>query len=230
MATFGWAYIDCEDSGSATTATAVNGGPTGSIQYLTGANATSGSENLLYHTAAFGPYSANTMVLSGTLVVSGTISASVFHVEDIAIIDATGSTRFGDSNDDTHIRTGSMYVGKNGEDPTFEVNLTTAQTITKGQRVNYYEVSSSTHTSSQEDYILGVQASGEVVIRLHSASTANSGALVIIKDQLSDRGDSIWVSASAGSGDVIDGLDYYQITGSLASISLFTNGTAWYVF
>ena len=229
MGTFGWAYINCEDSGSATTAT--NGGPTGSVQYLTGANATSGSENLLYHTAAYGPYAANTMVLSGTLLVSGTISASVFHVEDIAVIDATGSTRFGDSNDDTHIRTGSMYIGKNGVvDSTFTVDLNTSQTVVRGQRVNYYEVSSSTHTSSQDDYILGVQASGEVVIRLHSASTANSGALVIIKDQLADRGDSIWVSASAGSGDVIDGVDYYQITGSLASISLFTNGTAWYVF
>jgi len=170
------------------------------------------------------------MVLTGTLLVSGTISASLFHVEDIAIIDATGSTKFGNTNDDTHIRTGSMYVGKNGEDPTFEVNLTTQQTIVEGFRADYYEVTASTWSSSADNYILGVQQSGEVTIALHSASTAMSGAIMVIKDQLSDRGASIYVSGASGSGDVIDGAEYYEITGSLASISLFTNGTAWYVF
>ena len=228
MATFGWAYINCSDSGSTTTST--NGGPTGSIQFLTGTNATSGSTNLVYHTAAYASYTANTMVLTGTLLVSGTISASLFHVEDIAIIDATGSTKFGNTNDDTHIRTGSMYVGKSGEDPTFEVNLTTQQTIVEGFRADYYEVTASTWSSSADNYILGVQQSGEVTIALHSASTAMSGAIMVIKDQLSDRGASIYVSGASGSGDVIDGGEYYQITGSLASISLFTNGTAWYVF
>ena len=47
---FGWAYVDCTGSSGGGQAA----GPTGSIQFLTGANATSGSAYLLYHTAAYG--------------------------------------------------------------------------------------------------------------------------------------------------------------------------------
>ena len=104
MASFGWAYVDCADIGPDSE------GPTGSVQFLTGANALSGSSSFLYHTAAVHGYAASTLVLTGTLVVSGTISASMYHIKDIALIDTTGSTYFGDDQTDVHARTGSLEL------------------------------------------------------------------------------------------------------------------------
>ena len=111
MANFGWAYVNCEDTGGGSGQAA---GPTGSLQFLTGANATSGSAFLLYHTSSVSNFSPSTMILSGNLVVTGAVSASVFHYQDITEIDATGSTSFGNTNDDTHMRTGSLVVTEAG--------------------------------------------------------------------------------------------------------------------
>ena len=107
---FGWAYVDCSGSGGGGQAA----GPVGSIQFVTGTNATSGSSKLLYHTTSLGTYQPSTMVLSGNLIVTGAISASVFQYKNIQIIDATGSTSFGNTNDDTHTRIGSLIVKKAG--------------------------------------------------------------------------------------------------------------------
>ncbi len=50
MANFGWAYVECaEESGGGQAA-----GPTGSVQFLTGANATSGSSHMVFFTASVG--------------------------------------------------------------------------------------------------------------------------------------------------------------------------------
>ena len=105
MGKFGWAYVT--STGTAT-------GPTGSVQFLISGTdpETSGTANFLYYTASHGPYAANTLVLTGTLVVSGTISASHYHIENVTTIDASGSTYFGNTNDDRHVRTGSLSVVK----------------------------------------------------------------------------------------------------------------------
>jgi hypothetical protein len=110
MANFGWAYVNCEDTSSGNASIY---GPTGSILFLTGSQAASGSTRLVYYTASAAaehPYSDSTLVLTGTLIISGAISASTYHIEDIAIIDATGSTYFGDDQTDIHARTGSLEL------------------------------------------------------------------------------------------------------------------------
>ena len=55
-------------------------------------------------------YSSNTLALTGTLIVRGIISASHYHIENVAEMDSTGSTSFGNTNDDSHARTGSLSV------------------------------------------------------------------------------------------------------------------------
>jgi len=106
MAQFGWAYIDCDDfenSGSE--------GPAYSLQFVTeSGGATTGSALLTYYTASYSEYLPSTVILSGNLIVTGGISASYYHIEDIAIIDATGSTYFGDDQTDIHARTGSLEM------------------------------------------------------------------------------------------------------------------------
>ena len=223
MAQFGWAYVNCGDvtgSGGGQAA-----GPTGSLQFLTGSNATSGSAKLVFYTSSFGSYSANTMLLSGTLVVQGTITASSFVVDQTDVI--SGSTIFGNSDDDYHIRTGSMYVGASASAPTFQVTPSTSQTITLGLRVNYRSITAP-GTSSTSDYILGFGGAGALEYRIHSASDAGSGSLLLIKDELSSRGGAITLSASGG--DTIDGNTSYEITGSSPAISLYSNGANWFVF
>ena len=111
MANFGWAYVDCSTSGGgggSDIAQAIEGA-TGSVLFLTGAGAASGSTHLVFHTASAGRPS-HTLVLSGNMVITGTLSASVINYENISIIDATGSTFFGDTTDDVHSRTGSFEL------------------------------------------------------------------------------------------------------------------------
>lgn len=213
MAQFGWAYVNCEDAGTVT-------GPTGSVLFITGSNAASGSTNLLFLT------SSNTLVLTGTLVIEGTITASSFVVDQTNTI--SGSTVFGNSTNDTHKITGSLFVGASASAPTFTVNPTTNQSINNGVRVKYRTITSA-GTSSTSDYILGFGGSGAIEFRIHSASAAGSGSILLIKDELSSRTGAITLSAS--SGNTIDGSSHYEITGTSPAISLYSNGAnGWFVF
>ena len=115
MAKFGWAYIDCSD----VTPGSGSEGPAYSLQFVTeSGGGTTGSALLSYYTASQYSYDPSTMVLSGNLIVTGAVSASVYHIQNIAIIDATGSSKMGDSNDDHHFRTGSFVITKAGVAPT----------------------------------------------------------------------------------------------------------------
>ena len=227
MAKFGWAYIDCGDSGSADGSAY---GPVGSIQYLSGSGNTTGSISLMYYSSSTNPgdFAANTMVLTGTLVVSGTLSASHYHIKDIAEIDTTGSTRFGDSTDDVHIRTGSFYVGKAGAASTLTVE--NDQTYTTGLRGGYTVIAANNQTSSVANYIYGITVPGDITLRLHSASAAAAGGVYVFKDENTGRTGAITITASAGSGDLIDGAPSYELSGTMPAISLYSNGTNWFVF
>lgn len=225
---FGWAYVDCTGSGGGGGGQAA--GPTGSIQFLTGANATSGSAYLLYHTAALGSFQPSTMVLSGNLVVTGTVSASHYHIENVTEIDASGSTYFGNSDDDVHNRTGSLSVSLSGaSSPYFSANSATQATTVRGLNVLYEAVTTTSYTASTPTYILGVQNSNNVQILIPSASTYNSGAILLVKDEVASRGgNNITLTASAGY--TIDGATSYILTGTMPAISLYSNGVNWFVF
>jgi hypothetical protein len=131
----GWAYVGCADF-------ATGSGPTGSVQFRAepGFQIT-GSHSLVFYTSSVASpwpgapnFAKNTLVLSGTLYVSGTISASHLHIRDITEIDATGSTKFGDSADDKHVRTGSMYVYASRTDleiPSLIVTASSDGTLTR---------------------------------------------------------------------------------------------------
>lgn len=218
MAQFGWAYVNCSSSGGGGDAN--HAGPIQSVQFLTSSTDTSGSSNFQYLTAS------NTVYISGTLQVLGTITASSFVVDQTDII--SGSTIFGNSTDDTHQMTGSLFVGASASAPVFTVNPYTSQSITTGFRVSYTSITTSGFTSSNENYIIGIGGSSALEYRIHSASTAGSGAVMLIKDEASSRSGAIIISAS--SGETIDGEAFYEISGSNPAISLYSNGANWFVF
>jgi|TARA_R100001594_G_C4008619_1_gene256409 D-arabinose 1-dehydrogenase-like Zn-dependent alcohol dehydrogenase len=215
MAQFRWAYVNCTEEETVTV-----GGPVGSLQYLSGTNVVTGSSNLIFNT------SSNTLFVTGTLLVSGTISASSFVVNQTDTI--SGSTIFGNSNTDTHQITGSLFVGNNESVNTFEVIPSLSQSVTLGMRHTYRSVTTSGLSSSTGDYILGFGGSGNLEFRLLSASTHNSGAILVLKDESASRTGAVTISAS--SPNTIDNNGAYVLTGSSPAISLYSNGSDWFVF
>ena len=210
MAEFGWAYIECSGSGGGGGGQAA--GPTGSVQFLTGSNSTNGVSQFLFLT------SSNTLILTGTLDVSGTINANEMNInvtnKNVINLSASGDTKFGDTLDDTHQFTGSVF-------------------ITGGVYYNYFKVTSSPYSASASDYIIGVSSSAYVQIDLPD-HTANKGKFLIIKDEwdfgagVRPTGSAIAITASTG---LLDGNGTYEISdGDFAAINLYSDGVVgWFV-
>ena len=226
MAQFGWAYIDCDD------VTDPARGPTGSVQIHHADGDLTGSAYLVYHSSSTsGPYNANTLVLSGTLVVTGAISASTYHHESIAIIDATGSTYFGDGQTDIHARTGSLEVYSDSA-LVFKADALNSQTRLRGFRGGYQRVTTTPYTASVSQMVLGVDSgNSDVTICMPSASSAGAGAVMFIKDQSTRTSSRIYISGSTGgSQELIDSASYYILSGTFPAINLYSDGLNWWIF
>jgi len=103
MGEIGWAFIQGKAAG----------GEKGSVQYNDGETWITGSTNFKYLEES------NTVVVSSSVFVSGTLYANDYHVntinETVTNISSQGSTIFGNSADDTHVFTGSTVVNGNFE-------------------------------------------------------------------------------------------------------------------
>lgn len=219
MANFGWAYIDCSSSAGASAA-----GPTGSVQVHSASAAHSGSENFTYD------FDASILSLTGSLIVSGTIRANELDIISTTVteVNQSGSTKFGDSDDDTHIFTGSFSVVSSSEEM-LSVDPLTTQTFVKALKVNYTSIAGTSYQILNSDFIIGVQNSSNVLLTLPSASVSNTGSVMVIKDEVIGRGPtSITVSASVG--ETVDGDSFVELSGSLPAINVYTNGTGWFIF
>ena len=209
MAQFGWAYISSDTNGA-------NNG----IRYVSGSVVTASS------TFVYDVDNAK-VTLDGDIEINGAITASFFVVDQTEVL--SGSSIFGNTDDDTHQFTGSIYVGTSGSsDSIFSVNTTTNQTILNGYRVAYRSVTGSGLTSSNPDHIIGIGGTSDLEFRIHSASVAGVGAMIVIKDEAVTRTGTITLSAS--SGENIENGPYYELSGSSPAISLYSNGSNWFVF
>jgi hypothetical protein len=251
MSRFGWAYVNCdEDPGHANIE-----GVTGSVMFLTGNNSLTGSDLFRYFTSSYGDLTPSTLLLRGNMVITGTLSASQVHYESITRIDATGSTFFGDTAGDKHARTGSLLISSDASNAIYEVLVHQSQSVHHASvRYAYTSVSGGvgvvTYASASiGDYIIGVKGQCPVEIRLPAASASAAmkvgpapvggapmtGTVLIIKDEFpGERMVAGTVPAaiflSGTDGETIDGEPYYQMTGSMTAISLYSNGSNWFVF
>ena len=173
----------------------------------------------------------NTVVLSGNLIVTGTISASVYHIEDIAVIDATGSTYFGDSIDDTHMRSGSLVIS-GSSNYVLSASATDQRVWVKAFGGNYAQVTTATYNIVTYDYIIGCSASFDQTLYLPSASTVGAGALLIVKDEYNNRPSStVYISGSHPAGNFsVEDKDFYQLNGTMPAVNLYSDGSNWFVF
>ena len=210
MAQFGWAYVNCDDS---------NLGADMGIRYVSG-SAVTASSTFIYDV------DNSKVTLDGDMEINGAITASFFVIDQTEVL--SGSTIFGNTTDDTHQITGSLFVGASASAPVFTVSPLTSQSVTTGFRVSYQSITASGVTSSNKNYILGIGGSSALEFRIHSASTAGSGAILLVKDEAASRSGPITISAS--SGNTIDGASSYEISGSSPAISLYSNGANWFVF
>ena len=266
MSRFGWAYVNCEESGSHTKSEGVSG----SVMFMTDpANQfISGNSHFMYNydgsIVRISGTPQMSLVLTGTLYVRGAVSASHFHYEDIQRIDSSGSTRFGNTNDDYHVRTGSLHVGERGGATAFTVNLQSSQSINVGGfRMNYRSLQVNNagtigyFSASMADHLIGVKGATDtngypVVIYLPSATSSSppagspygsaggtyspmTGAILTSNDEFTgsriprdSAPGAILVSASAN--EFIDGQPFYEMTGTMTAINIYSNGSNWFVF
>ena len=231
---FNWAYVNCDEVGSSAADGAAHGA-TGSVQFLTGSGNTTGSANLMFYTASVSDYTPMTMILSGAmritgaLHVTGAIVANSLDIVNTTIteIQQNGSSRFGDSADDTHVFTGSLVVKQASVD-VLSASNDNNRVFVRAFGGMYTNVGVASYTASAESYIIGVSQTGNVSLLLPTASACGSGSMLIIKDEVGTRAGSIGITAS--SGDAIDGEANYQMTGSMVAISMYSNGVNWFIY
>lgn len=259
MAEFGWAFIECSGSGASPFGGgggAVSGavGPTGSIQFHHNESNLSGSECLI-----FDPNTC-TLNLTGTLNVSGAVNANEININvenrTVTNIEVSGSTKFGDTSDDTHEFTGSVYISGNLEangntkfgDSASDVhqfsgsvnvsgafNLNGPLSLGGGVSFNYYRLTSTPYTVQDSDYIIGVSGSGAFVINLPSASAVEAGRVIYIKDEedfgATGRPPAVSIDITPAGSNLIDGESIYEIeNGDFAAISLYSDGASnWFI-
>ena len=116
----GWAYV----TGSQAT---INAGTDGQIAYYNGAgNTIDDTGKLLWDT------SADTLQVTGTLDVSGTINAHVFNTITVNNTTVAGTTKFGNDAGDVHQFTGTLDVSG---DTTLGGNLTVGDGGAEDQKI-----------------------------------------------------------------------------------------------
>jgi hypothetical protein len=205
----------------------------------------------MYFTASKAGLPAGTtsaLVLTGTLIVSGAITASAYKIIDTEVI--SGSTIFGNDALDIHLRTGSLNVvsgavgaaWNTGTEPILSASATNRRVYVRSLQGRYQAITADMTASmalnaDNQALIYGFTAATpisspfKVGLRLLAPSAVGAGTVIVVKDQIPNRvvGDRLTVSGS-GAGDTIDGSSYYQLTGNMPAINLYSDGSNWFVF
>jgi hypothetical protein len=212
-------YVD-EKIVSAGSGNATGTGPINAIQIHTGSGGISGSADFTYNP------NSNIVSLSGDLVVTGTIQANTFDIihTNVTEMDASGSTNFGNSNDDNHIRTGSFAVMSSSAEQ-FKVDVNNKVTsISTGVVFNRVSITSN-YTITKSNHIIGVDSTGgSVTVTLPDASTLSSGQVFVVKDEGGDAfNNNILISASGSQK--INNTNTAVLQVPYVSIQLYCDGT-----
>lgn len=197
------------------------GGPTNSIQLNTESGELTGSSKLTF--------TGDQMFVTGNLIVSGNIEANTFEIISTTVteINQSGSTAFGDTNDDTHHFTGSLSVFSSSTD-LFAIDVENKTTkIQTGLAFNRVLISAS-YDVLKSDYYVGVNTaspSAMVTASLPNASTLNSGQTFVFKDE-GGAANQYNIVISASSGQTIDNQNKVILESPHASLTIYTDGAS----
>jgi hypothetical protein len=196
-------------------------GPIYSLQFEGDSNSVTGSSKLTYNP------NLNQVALSGNLIISGNITAHTFDIvhTDIVEIDSSGSTNFGNSNDDVHVRTGSLSImSSSGEQ--FGVDVQNKITSINTGIVLNRITTATNYTIEKSNYIIGVDStSNPVTITLPDANSLSSGHAFIVKDE----GGAAFannITITASGSQKINSSNTAVLQVPYSSIQLYCNGTS----
>ena len=224
----GFLYIedfvdDLLTSGGGAGGSASAQGPTGALQFHTGSSGISGSANLTFLTAS------NTLFITGTLIVSGTIEANTFDIISTTIteINQSGSTAFGDTNNDTHHFTGSLSIFSSSTD-LFAVDIENKSTkIKTGLTLNRTLITAN-YSVLKSDYYVGVNTatpSAIITASLPNANTLNNGQTFVFKDE-GGAANTYNIVVSASAGQTIDNKNKVILESPHAALTIYTDGAS----
>jgi len=200
---------------------AIAQGPINSIQFNSGSGDLTGSNNFTFYN--------DTLFVSGTLIVSGGIEANTFDIISTTIteINQSGSTAFGDTNDDTHHFTGSLSIFSSSTD-VFAVDVENKITkINTGLTLKRVLITSN-YTVLKSDYYIGVNTSSpsaQITASLPNASTLNNGQTFVFKDEAGSA-NSYNIVISASSGQTIDNQNKVVLESPYSSLTIYTDGSS----
>ena len=196
-------------------------GPTNSLQFHTGDGDLSGSANLTF--------SNDNLFVTGNLIVSGVIEANTFEIISTTVteINQSGSTAFGDTNDDTHHFTGSLSIFSSSA-ALFALNLNTKTTQIKTGMVFNRTLISSSYSVLQNDYYIAIDTatpSAVVTASLPNASVLSNGQTFVFKDE-GGAANLYNIVISASGGQTIDNQNKVILESPHASLTVYTDGSS----
>jgi hypothetical protein len=150
--------------------------------------------------------SPNLLFTNDTLVVSGTIVANEIRVntidQTITNISMSGSTQFGDTQDDSHDFIGSMSIS--------------------GSLSLKRKVVTNNYTLEATDHFIGINSATNITIQLPLASELSDGQYFTIKDE--NGGENKQIILQCSGSDEIDGEQAISLTSPYTAINLYSNG------
>jgi hypothetical protein len=147
--------------------------------------------------------------ISSSLIVGGTIIAREFRTEVVnqSVIYATGSTKFGDSSDDTHIRTGSLVVTNGITGSTEFSTIVNKPTLLSGSSqiasditgsITIYSSSATSRIAALEGFSSSLNDTYATDIELNSATASLSSSVALsLSSSVSNLSSSIALSLSS---------------------------------
>jgi hypothetical protein len=194
---------------------------TNAIQFHSGSGDLTGSNNLTFQN--------DTLFVTGSLIVSGNIEANSFNLiaTTITEISQTGSTAFGNSNDDTHHFTGSLSVYSESAE-IFSIDVANSLTsIKSGLVLNRVSVTQNYNVTAT-DYYVGIDtatSSSIITASLPDAAVLQSGQTFVFKDEGGSADGYVIVIKPSGS-QKIDNQNQVILESPHASLALYTDGAS----
>jgi hypothetical protein len=123
---------------------------------------------------------------------------------------------------------GAGNIGSSGANRPNNVYVKTNIEFGGGLKVGFVEKSAN-YSVENTDYVIGVtSATGGKMITLPSAS-GNSGRVFVIKDQSGSASATDYIRIMTQSGETIEGQSSYDIDVPYESVTVYSNGTDWFI-
>jgi len=225
--------------------TAASVGPTGSVQIATGTGAFSGSHSLRFFPAS------KLLEVTGAMRVQGELTASLFRLSPrsgslagsgsylgldnnnnvvIARASATGGSGVAGAN--TQIQFNNAGAFGASANLTFDGSTLAVKAAShlSGGLVHKRTPVTSSYAIALTDYYLGVDTtSGGVTLTIPVASTATEGQTFVVKDEGGATATNA-ITLSCSAAETIDGITTTTITSPYGAVSMYTNGSSWFLY